>query len=211
MQVEASFESGGSWNDYKQKFILASEAKTGPDIILAGHEDLSPWAAAGHIIELDPLVGKYQAKFADLIPTLWDSVKLTGKTYAIPQDTEARPMYYRKDLLAKLGWPKDRIDGLSDAVKTGEFAWPDLMATAKEAVDKSVVEPAKGWYHRPSQGADFYSWYYQNGGQMQDQETGKLVIVKDALAKHYQVHYDAVRGAQDHAREHDRHRRPGVA
>jgi inositol-phosphate transport system substrate-binding protein len=193
VQVEASFESGGSWNDFKQKFILASEAKTGPDIILAGHEDLAPWAAAGHVIELDPLVGKYQAKFADLIPTLWDSVKLTGKTYAIPQDTEARPIYYRKDLLAKLGWPQDRIDGLSDAVKSGEFAWPDLMSTAKEAVDKSVVEPAKGWYHRPSQGVDFYSWYYQNGGQMQDKETGKLVLVKDALAKHYQVHYDAVR------------------
>jgi inositol-phosphate transport system substrate-binding protein len=193
VQVEASFESGGSWNDFKQKFILASEAKTGPDIILAGHEDLAPWAAAGHIIELDPLVKKYEAKFADMIPTLWDSVKLTDKTYAIPQDTEARPVYYRKDLLAKLGWPTDRIDGLADAARKGDFAWPDLTATAKEAIDKNIVEPGKGWYHRPSQGADFYSWYYQNGGKMQDKETGKLVLVKDALAKHYQVHFDAVR------------------
>jgi inositol-phosphate transport system substrate-binding protein len=193
VQVEASFESGGQWSDYKQKFILASEAKQGPDIILAGHEDLAPWAAAGHVIEIDPLIKKYDAKFADLIPTLWDSVKLTGKTYAIPQDTEARPIYYRKDLLAKMGWDKARIDGLADAVKKGEFTWPDLAATAKEAVDKKIVEPGKGWYHRPSQGADFYSWYYQNGGQMQDKESGKLVVVKDALAKHYQVHFDAVR------------------
>jgi len=193
VQVEASFESGGSWGDFKQKFILASEAKTSPDIVLAGHEDLAPWAAAGHIVELDPLIKKYEPKFADLIPALWDSVKLTGKTYAIPQDTEARPIYYRKDLLAKMGWSKDRIDGLADAARKGEFAWPDLTATAKEAVDKGIVEPGKGWYHRPSQGADFYSWYYQNGGRMQDKETGKLVLVKDALAKHYQVHFDAVR------------------
>ncbi len=193
VQVEATFESGGQWADYKQKFILASEAKQGPDIILAGHEDLAPWAAAGHVIELDPMLKKYDAKFADLIPTLWDSVKLTGKTYAIPQDTEARPIYYRKDLLAKMGWDKAKIDGLSDSVKKGDFAWPDLVSTAKEAVDKKIVEPGKGWYHRPSQGADFYSWYYQNGGQMQDKESGKLVLVKDALTKFYQEHFDAVR------------------
>lgn len=193
VQVEASFESGGQWSDYKQKFILAAEAKQGPDIILAGHEDLSPWAAAGHVIDLDPMLKKFEQKFADVIPTLWDSVKLTGKTYAIPQDTEARPIYYRKDLLAKMGWDKAKIDGLADAVKKGDFAWTDLAATAKEAVDKKIVEPGKGWYHRPSQGADFYSWYYQNGGQMQDKESGKLVLVKDALAKHYQVHFDAVR------------------
>jgi inositol-phosphate transport system substrate-binding protein len=196
VQVEAIFESGGQWSDYKQKFILAAEAKQGPDIILAGHEDLAPWAAAGHVIELDAMVKKFDAKFADLIPTLWDSVKLTGKTYAIPQDTEARPIYYRKDLLAKMGWDKAKIDGLADAVKKGDFAWPDLVSTAKEAVDKKIVEPGKGWYHRPSQGADFYSWYYQNGGQMQDKESGKLVLVKDALAKHYQVHFDAVRTNQ---------------
>jgi inositol-phosphate transport system substrate-binding protein len=193
VQVEGTFESGGQWGDYKQKFILASEAKQGPDIILAGHEDLAPWAAAGHVIELDSLLKKYDAKFSDVIPTLWDAVKLTGKTYAIPQDTEARPVYYRKDLLAKLGWSKDRIDGLADEVKKGDFAWPDLMATAKEAVDKKVVDAGKGWYHRSSQGHDFYSWYYQNGGQMQDKESGKLILVKDALAKHYQVHFDAVR------------------
>ncbi|MDQ3811773.1 MAG: extracellular solute-binding protein, partial [Chloroflexota bacterium] len=193
VQVEATFESGGQWADYKQKFILASEARQGPDIILAGHEDLAPWAAAGHIIELDPLLKKYEARFADVIPGLWESVKLTGKTYAIPQDTEARPIYYRKDLLAKLGWPRDRIDGLAEAVKKGEFAWPDLVATAREAVDKKIVEPGKGWYHRPAQGADFYSWYYMNGGEMQDKESGKLVLVKDALSKHYQIHADAVR------------------
>jgi inositol-phosphate transport system substrate-binding protein len=193
VQVEATFESGGQWADYKQKFVLASEAKQGPDIILSGHEDLSPWAAAGHVIDLDAMVKKYEAKFTDVIPTLWDAVKLTGKTYAIPQDTEARPVYYRKDLLAKMGWAKDKIDGLADAVKKGDFAWPDLMATAKEAVDKQIVEAGKGWYHRQTQGTDFYSWYYQNGGQMQDKESGKLVLVKDALSKFYQVHFDAVR------------------
>jgi len=193
VDVEASFESGGSWDDYKQKFVLAAEAKQAPDIVVAGHEDMAPWAAASYIVELDGLIKKYDSKFKDVIPTLWDAMKLKGKTYAIPQDTEARPMYYRKDLLAKMGWSKDKIDGLPEAVKKGDFAMPDLFAAAKEAIAKGIVAPGNGWYHRSSRGHDFYSWYYENGGEMQDKATGKLVLVPSALEKFYAVHYNAVK------------------
>ena len=193
IEVDATFESGGSWDDYKQKFVLAAEAKQGPDIILAGHEDMAPWAAAGYVISLDQLLKKYESKFKDVIPTLWDAMKLKGQTYAIPQDTEARPIYYRKDLLAKLGWSKDKIDGLPDAVKKGEFAWPDFVSTAKEAIAKGVVEPGMGWYHRSTRGNDFYMFYYQQGGEMQERSSGKLVLVPSALEKYYQLHYNAVK------------------
>ena len=195
VQVDATFESGGQWGDYLQKFTLAAEAKTSPDIVLAGHENFAPWVGPGYIVPLDDLIAKYQSDggIRDVIPTLWSAMKLKGKTYGVPQDTEARPMYYRKDLLAKMGWSKDKIDGLPDAVKKGEFAWPDFVATAKEAISKGIVGPGMGWYSRPSKGADIYMFYYQNGGEMQDQATGKLVIAKDALQKHYQVHADAVR------------------
>lgn len=195
VEVDATFESGGQWGDYLQKFTLAAEAKTAPDIILAGHENLAPWVGPGYVLPLDDLIKKYQNEggIKDVIPTLWNAMKLKGKTYGVPQDTEARPMYYRKDLLAKMGWSKDKIDGLPDAVKKGEFAWPDFVATAKEAIAKGVVGPGAAWYSRPSKGADIYMFYYQNGGETQDTATGKLVIVKDALQKHYQVHADAVR------------------
>lgn len=193
VELEATFESGGQWGDYLQKFTLAAEAKQSPDIVLAGHENFAPWVGPGYVIALDDLIKKHEAKFKDVIPTLWNAMKLKGKTYAVPQDTEARPMYYRKDVLAKMGWSKEKIDGLPEAVKNGEFAWADFVATAKEAIAKGLVGPGMGWYHRPTKGADHYMFYYQNGGQMQDQATGKLVIVKDALEKHYQVHANAVR------------------
>src|SRR5438093_1252283 len=109
VQVDATFESGGQWGDYLQQFTLAAEAKTSPDIILAGHENFAPWVGPGYIVPLDDLIAKYQSEgdIKDVIPTLWTAMKLKGKTYGIPQDTEARPMYYRKDLLAKMGWSKD--------------------------------------------------------------------------------------------------------
>jgi inositol-phosphate transport system substrate-binding protein len=195
VELDATFESGGQWSDYLQKFTLAAEAKTAPDIILAGHENLAPWVGPGYVIPLDDLIKKYQNEgdVKDVIPTLWNAMKLKGKTYGVPQDTEARPMYYRKDLLAKMGWSKDKIDGLPEAVKKGEFAWPDFVATAKEAIAKGIVGPGLGWYSRTSKGADIYMFYYQNGGEMQDAATAKLVIMKDALQKHFQVHADAVR------------------
>jgi inositol-phosphate transport system substrate-binding protein len=193
VQVEGTFESGGSWDNYKQKFTLAAEAKQGPDIILSGHEDLAPWSTAGYVVALDDWIKKYEQQFADIYPSLWPAMKYKGKTYGIPQDAEARPMYYRKDLLAKLGWPKEKIDGLPEAVKKGEWAWPDLVDTAKEAMSKGVVENGKGWYGRSTKGFDHYMFYFQNGGQMQDPDTGKLVIVKDALEKFFQLHYDAVK------------------
>jgi inositol-phosphate transport system substrate-binding protein len=193
VQVEATFESGGQWSDFKQKFVLAAEARQAPDIILGGHEDLAPWSAAGYVIPLDDLIKKYSENFQDIFPTIWPAMKLNGITYQIPQDMEARPMYYRKDLLARLGWPREKIDGLPQAIRNGEFIWSDLVATAKEAIENKVIEPGNGWWHRTTRGHDHYIFYYQNGGQMQDPDTGKLVIVKDALEKHFQLHYDAVK------------------
>lgn len=194
VEVDATFESGGQWGDYLQKFTLAAEAKTAPDIVLAGHENFAPWVGPGYVIALDDLIKKHQDKgeLKNVIPNLWDSMKLKGKTYAVPQDTEARPIYYRKDLLQKMGWDKAKIDGLPEAVKKGEWTWSDFVATAKEAVSKGIVEPGMGWFHRPSKGADFYGYYYAQGGEMQDAASGKLILVKDALERHFKIHADAV-------------------
>lgn len=194
VSLNATFESGGQWGDYLQKFTLAAEAKTAPDILVAGHENFAPWVGPGYVVPIDDFLTKYKedGEIKNVIPTLWSSMKLKGKTYGVPQDTEARPMYYRKSLLAKLGWDKAKIDGLPDAVKKGEWTWDDFRATAKEALSKGVTDPGMGWYHRPSKGADFYGYYYDFGGEMQDAATGKLILVKSALEKHYQVHADAV-------------------
>lgn len=192
--LNATFESGGQWGDYLQKFTLAAEAKTAPDIILAGHENFAPWAGPGYVVPIDDLIKKYEneGEVSKVIPGLWNAMKLKGKTYGVPQDTEARPMYYRKDLLAKLGWDQAKIDALPDMVKKGEWTWSDFVATAKEAVSKGVVGPAHGWYHRTGQGADFYAYYYANGGELQDPATGKLVLVKNAYEKYFQWYGDAV-------------------
>jgi inositol-phosphate transport system substrate-binding protein len=41
----------------------------------------------------------------------------------LPQDTEARPLYIRKDVAAKIGF---NLEGIEEKVKNGEFTWSDV-------------------------------------------------------------------------------------
>ena len=173
------------WGDYKNEFVLASEAGDAPDIILSGHEDIGAWAPAGIIIPLDDMISQY-SQFEDVVPSLWDAMKYEGQTYGVPQDAEARPIFYSKLLLSDLGWSQEEIDSLPDRVRSGEFTFQDMIATAKQAVDEGVVEEGNGFWHRNSNGPDFLYYYYGMGGQILD-DNGTLVFDTEAAKKVYDL------------------------
>ena len=172
------------WGDYKKKFTLAADAGEAPDIVLSGHEDIPVWANAGYIEEFGWCREKYP-EFDDVIDSLWDSVTWKGKIWGVPQDTEARPMFFNKKLLAEMGWSQEEIDALPEKIKAGEFTLDDMIATAKEGIDKDVVEPGFGYWHRPRKGGDYIQYYAAYGGRLYDPEQDKLIVTKDALEKWY--------------------------
>ncbi|HIC88018.1 MAG TPA: extracellular solute-binding protein [Anaerolineae bacterium] len=190
VKVEATFDTT-SWGDYKKRVLLAFEGKKAPDIVLSGHEDIAPWADAGYILSLDDYIAKYPDTYNDIFETLWGAVTFRGKRWAIPQDTEARPMYFNKTRLKELGWSDEEVDALPEKIKNGEFTLYDMLEVAKEAQDKGVVQPGYGYWHRPKKGSDFYHFYYNCGGTLQDPESGKLVLDKKAAQCVYQFFWDA--------------------
>lgn len=173
------------WGDYKNEFVLASEAGEAPDIILSGHEDIGAWAPAGFIMPLDDMIPDYE-EFEDIVPSLWESQMLGDVTYGIPQDAEARPIFYSKLLLGDLGWSDAEIEALPEQVIAGEFTFADMIATAQEAIDEGVVEEGNGFWHRPSNGPDFLYYYYGMGGEVLDMDAN-LVVDRDALVKVYEL------------------------
>lgn len=179
MKAEAIADSSG-WGDYKKKFLLAADSGQAPDIILSGHEDIAPWAKAGYIVPLDDMIKAKPQAYDDIIPALWESVTWNGKRWGIPQDTEARPLYFNKKKLAELGWSQADIDSLPDRIMKGEWTLDDMIATAKQAIDKKVIKPGYGYYHRPSKGGDFYQYYFAYGGELADKASGKLLFDKKA-------------------------------
>jgi inositol-phosphate transport system substrate-binding protein len=179
LKAEAIADPTG-WGDYKKKFLLAADSGKGPDIILSGHEDIAPWASAGYIIPLDDMIAAHPDVYNDVFPALWDAVTWNGKRWAIPQDTEARPMFYNTKKLAELGWSQQQITSLPDRITAGEFTLDDMIATAKEAIQKGVVKAGNGYWHRPSKGSDFYQYYFAYGGELADKASGKMLFDKKA-------------------------------
>ena len=183
-------QDDADWGDYKTEFELASEAGEAPDIICSGHEHIGDWATAGYITDITDMIGNYP-EFSDVIDSLWTATKLDDKTWGVPQDAEARPMYFSKILLKELGWSDADIEGLPDRVASGDFTMQDMFDVAQEAVDKGVVAEGDGWWHRPSNGPDFLYYYYGAGGQVQEEGFDGLVFDKEAALKVYQLLWDA--------------------
>lgn len=174
-----------AWGDYKQEFVLASEANNAPDIILSGHEDIGAWAAAGLILPLEDKLADYP-EFADIVPTLWDTMKYDGVIYGIPQDSEARPIFFSKLLLRDLGWSEEEIESLPQRVADGEFTFEDMLATAEEAIAEGVIDEGNGYWHRTSNGFDWLMYYFGQGGEITD-EAGTLVWDSEAVLKVYEL------------------------
>jgi inositol-phosphate transport system substrate-binding protein len=174
-----------AWGDYKQEFVLATEAGEAPDIILSGHEDIGAWAPAGFIIPLDEMITEHE-EFDDVVERLWDSQMWSGQVWGIPQDAEARPIFYSKLLLSDLGWTDEEIESLPERVAAGEYTFADMLDTAEQAVNEGVVEAGKGYYHRPSNGFDWLTYYYGMGGEVVDEE-GNVVFDTDAALATYEL------------------------
>ncbi len=178
------------WGDYKTEFELASAAGEAPDIMLSSHADIGTWAPAGLITDLTDRIGDHP-EFDDILSTMWAPVELDGRRYAIVQDAEVRPMYWRMDLLAELGWTQAEIDSLPAKVSDGSFTWEDMFDTAEAAVKAGVVDPGNGWWHRPRNGPDFLYFYYAAGGEILG-DGGALIFDTAAALKVYELMADAV-------------------
>lgn len=185
-----TIQDDADWGDYKTEFELASQAEEAPDIIVSGHEHIGDWATAGYLVDITDQLGDYP-EFDDVIDSLWISTELGGSRWGVPQDAEARPMYYSKILLRELGWSDEEIDGLADKVYSGEFTWQDMFDVAQEAVEAGIVEEGDGWWHRPANGPDFLYYYYGAGGKVQEEGFDGLVFDKEAWQRVYELFHDA--------------------
>jgi inositol-phosphate transport system substrate-binding protein len=185
-----TIQDDADWGDYKTEFELSSEADEAPDIIVSGHEHIGDWATAGYLVDVTDSLGDYP-EFDDVIDSLWTSTELGGRRWGVPQDAEARPMYYSKLLLAQLGWTDDEIESLDERIAAGEFTWQDMFDTAQQAVDQGIVAEGDGWWHRPSNGPDFLYYYYGAGGIVEEAGFDGLVFDQDAALIVYQLLGDA--------------------
>jgi len=189
VEVEAYFDST-DWSSYKQRALIAFQTKDQQlDIITSGHDDLGMWAKAGYVRPIDEYIQKYwDLGFNDIFPALWESTKFGGKIYAVPQDTEARPLWVRKDKLKEMGYTEEEIADMMNKFATGEYTLYDLVKLGQEAQNAGVVK--WGLWHRPKMGVDYFQLFKSFEVPIYDPEAGKLVFDQEGAKKVFQFIYD---------------------
>ncbi|WP_309083427.1 extracellular solute-binding protein [Chelativorans sp.] len=179
-----------TWDDFKQAVTLAAEAGNVPHILVTGHEDIGPWSQSGLIVPIEDYVNLDAWPINDIYENLLEVASYGGVVYGLPQDAEARPFFFWKEYMRKIGYTDADLDGLADKVQSGEYTLANVLEDAKKMVDQGVVPAGYGFYPRPNNGPDYWQFYTSFGGVME--EDGKLVLDKAAMQRFYQFFVDAV-------------------
>jgi arabinogalactan oligomer/maltooligosaccharide transport system substrate-binding protein len=144
--------------DAQNKFKNAAGAKSGaPDILRADVGWVSEFASLGYLYGLDDTdLVKDQS---DFLPVPIGSTKFNGKTYGVPQVTDALALMYNKKLLAQAGVQPPKT-------------WDEMVtasATIKSKTGKegTFLNPA-GYYLLP--------FIYGEGGDLVDAQQKKIVV-----------------------------------
>jgi inositol-phosphate transport system substrate-binding protein len=172
------------WTDYLNQITLAATGGRAANIVVAGHELSAPWARDGWIVPLDEYRGKHR-ELGAIFDDLWRAVSFDGQTWGVPFEPEARPMFFNKQRLRRLGWSSKQVAALPGRLRAGTFTLDDLVHTARLAIDRGVVPKGLAYWHRPLQGYDFLQYYVAYGGKLYSPTKRKLVLRRKPLIDFY--------------------------
>jgi multiple sugar transport system substrate-binding protein len=122
------------WDVQFDRIRNAAVSGKGPDVTQAGTTQVPFFAALGGFEDLSGRVGDIGGQSA-YAPGVWQTTQVAGRDgdYAVPWFTEARSIYYRKDLLKKAG-----VDP-----KTAFTDWDALRATLEKLKSSGAVDGKK--------------------------------------------------------------------
>jgi len=149
-----NFYGPGKYADQRDKFLV--QAKSGkPDVIEGLLEDLAVYVQKGLVEPLDNYFNAWEDKDQFVKSTL-DPLTINGKLYAIPYNTNARALIYRKDIFEKYGLKVPKT-------------WTEFVQTARE-ITKRTNRQVYGIFlctqvGGPRAAQEFISWYYQVSGK----------------------------------------------
>ena len=192
--VEPVFRRGGG-DQMAQDFASKFQAGQNPDIMANSFKHIAPFAEEGYILDITDYVNAYKnTELSDYYESLMKAVTYKGRVYGLPQDTEARPLYWRTDVAecVSKALGEDILKDLYARVERGEVTWSTVYKYAKAAVDNGCSK--WGVLHRKgSAHPDLIQFIYAFGGELEDPKTGKLVLDVPAVYKWLYVEWKMAR------------------
>lgn|GEM_PF-175389 len=195
--IEDNFRRGGG-DQLAEDFAAAFASANNPDIMANSFKHIARFAEEGYLLDITDFLSAYKEFTADFYTSLLNAVKYKGRYYGVPQDTEARPLYWRTDVIACLKQARqvDVLNAkgmeLTKAVEEGLVTWKDVYNYAKLAVESGCTE--WGVLHRKgSAHPDLIQFIFAFGGTLEDPNTGKLVVDVPAVYKWLYVEWKMAR------------------
>jgi multiple sugar transport system substrate-binding protein len=174
------------------KLLTSIRGGAAPDVYLADRFTVPQRAAEGVLAEL-PEAGGLKDQYLDFA---WNETQFQGKTFALPFDTDARALYYNKDLITAAGEDPAKLD-----IANGPATIDEVLAIA----DKITKEDASGNYETmgwipggPGPGGQpgaldqgwHYTWGFAYGGKFADTAACKVTPTDPGVVAGFQFLYD---------------------
>ncbi|MEB2836310.1 MAG: extracellular solute-binding protein [Desulfurococcales archaeon] len=185
VKIVVTYEYNPNPGDEYNKFVSKYELGQNGDFFVNSYIYIAPLVSEGRLLNITSWYEAYKSYFADFYPAIMKAGWYKGQLYGIPQDTEARPLYIRKDVAKCMGW---NLDDLAKKVEEGKFTWIDVYKKALEAKEKGCAD----WgliHRRGSAHPDLIQFIYAFGGKLYDEKTGKLVVDEAAIYKWFMTEY----------------------
>lgn len=160
---------------YKEKVVLDLAAGEAPDIIFIDLPWLGELVDAEYLADLTPKVNQWN-EWDQWPPATRSAVTFMGKVWALQEDTDTRPILYRKDVFAKAGIP----------VPWQPKSWDDILEAAR-TIKKKVPGVAPFTTHfgtivvEATTMNGFYPFLIGAGGYLYDRTANKWVSRSQAL------------------------------
>ena len=106
------------WSQYNDKLLTAAASKSGPDLMVMGTTSVPNFVSSNSLMDISSVIKKDKnLQSNQFFKGNVETTKVNGKYYGVPWYTETRVLYYRKDLLQKVGYnePPKNWDELYDA------------------------------------------------------------------------------------------------
>ncbi|RYG47624.1 extracellular solute-binding protein, partial [bacterium] len=160
--IDVSVLSMGAGGMNPQKLMTAIVGGVPPDLVQQDRFTIGDWASRGAFRPLDDLLAAERddglaVRKADYVPATWTEAVYEGQTFAIPNTTDVRYLFYNKALFRKAGLDPEKPPQ----------TWDEMIAAAKRmtlrtpsgGLEQIGLIPAfsQGW---------LYLWSWQMGGEV---------------------------------------------
>lgn len=164
------------YNPQDQKLLCAIAGGDPPEVVLQDRFTIGGWAARDafrpldDFIERDWAAGDPQAVTASsFYDACWKESLYDGKVFAIPTDTDARAMYWNKDLIeAAAGSPEWKLFD-AEGKPRPPMTWEEMRTHNPLLIRRDGQGNIRTLGYLPDQGNCFlYMYGWQNGGEFMD-------------------------------------------